>query len=972
MLGRNDATGVDSNDDVETDVVVSDEDEKSWPPLLESKDAGFEHGESVEVKDASADLPIGIEETADPYRFRIIGGVTGIVDRVNDVVEPGAYTKTLRARTPKIIKDHEWSQRLGKVLSIKELRPGDSELPKTTADGSPWPREAGALIADVQLFKKSQAGQEAAERWREYGRDQQFSIGYRVPSGMAVKSADGVRKIKELDLYEISDVLWGAAPDSTLLPSAMSVKILEGDLETKDVVDPSGPSEDETLVAEDSTVDLAPEDDAIVENTGLEAEDDNVKSDEETEDDSKLDAELDDVDPDTVEDVDMDDDEIDAEAFDEFGDAITASMSSDIERGDEPETRAPSTEDAGEHTADTLHDADPGDGEASDNAAAATVVVDGTDGPRDEEPENTAPSTSEAGMLGREDAAEKALGPVTSHVDLRSTLRAWEVAPDAEKAAYASYIVAAAEEARIGYLVPDEVRNFAGSDKIEAWNLRKNAPSTNAQSPSLLGDGAVNITPPGSGTATHSGQAAKNTTPPSTASKNAPNVTESSPSTISPSVKQSLMDESGSAKNAGTMRSALNMQTSHQNNTTLDENENATTSRASTMDSPPNKSTIYSPTEGTAKSAAVPPATRHTANGTTSTTITEQVKSEASCVTGAMSPSDFAEKTLVDSDHSQNIWNDTQTKYDTAPLGNGDNWVTQGGGLDPFLRAIAHSLIRNGHSKSQAIALAIGSVRRWAAGGGNVTPKTRAKAVKALASWEALKAKAKAKPNVKSDGDSYERQVEEVSGTADRKSIDVPFFQGSNEELRALIQSALTASVKSGEFEGDAVIVATYDAYAIVSVYSGIGNTAYKVDFDYDPDSGVVELGQVQPVRINAATVDAGDDDIAAAIAEIGDDETPIVDSMKAAVTMLDLEDKAGRVLSGANAEALKSAYEALGALLSRAGVDVNGGEQEPVDSGDGDVVTDETDVAAKSDEFKMLELMRIEAEVRARSLAMQ
>ena len=50
------------------------------------------------------------------------------------------------------------------------------------------------------------------------------------------------------------------------------------------------------------------------------------------------------------------------------------------------------------------------------------------------------------------------------------------------------------------------------------------------------------------------------------------------------------------------------------------------------------------------------------------------------------------------------------------------------------------ALIRAGHSESQAIQIAVGVVKRWAAGLGNVTAKTRAKAAAALAEWEAKKA----------------------------------------------------------------------------------------------------------------------------------------------------------------------------------------------------------------------------------------
>jgi len=89
-------------------------------------------------------------------------------------------------------------------------------------------------------------------------------------------------------------------------------------------------------------------------------------------------------------------------------------------------------------------------------------------------------------------------------------------------------------------------------------------------------------------------------------------------------------------------------------------------------------------------------------------------------------------------------------KYDTSSLeskpGKSDNWIEAvGGDLPSFVRAVAHALIRQGKPKGQAISIAIGQMKNWASGQGNVTAKTRAKAAKAVAEWEALRAKAAAK-----------------------------------------------------------------------------------------------------------------------------------------------------------------------------------------------------------------------------------
>lgn len=78
------------------------------------------------------------------------------------------------------------------------------------------------------------------------------------------------------------------------------------------------------------------------------------------------------------------------------------------------------------------------------------------------------------------------------------------------------------------------------------------------------------------------------------------------------------------------------------------------------------------------------------------------------------------------------------------------NWVEAAGGLPKYIEDIAYALhTRRGMSISRAIATAVSRVKMWAAGGDNVDPDTRAKAAKAVAQWEALKARSKAKDAMK-------------------------------------------------------------------------------------------------------------------------------------------------------------------------------------------------------------------------------
>jgi len=154
-----------------------------------------------------------------------IVSVTGIVDEVKDVIVPGAYAKTLAARKPKGVDAHDWSSPVSKPLDIKELMPGDPNLPKKTARGEPWPREAGALMVKAMFNLKTRRGRDAYEDVKFFEDEQEWSIGYNVPTGGSrIDHKKGIRYIDALDLFEYSTVLFGAMP----LAGTHSVKSLGG------------------------------------------------------------------------------------------------------------------------------------------------------------------------------------------------------------------------------------------------------------------------------------------------------------------------------------------------------------------------------------------------------------------------------------------------------------------------------------------------------------------------------------------------------------------------------------------------------------------------------------------------------------------------------------------------------------------------------------------------------------------------
>jgi hypothetical protein len=73
------------------------------------------------------------------------------------------------------------------------------------------------------------------------------------------------------------------------------------------------------------------------------------------------------------------------------------------------------------------------------------------------------------------------------------------------------------------------------------------------------------------------------------------------------------------------------------------------------------------------------------------------------------------------------------------------NWVEDAGGLPNYICQVARGVARGGKSLDASIPIAVATIKKWAAGGGDVSAAVRARAAEAVAAWEALKAKAHAK-----------------------------------------------------------------------------------------------------------------------------------------------------------------------------------------------------------------------------------
>jgi hypothetical protein len=180
---------------------------------------------TVDETEAPAARLIAVDETTG--KVTAVVGVTGIVDHVQDLIEVGAYKDTLAKRRPKVCWAHDWEKPVGKVLRIEEWKPGDPRFAEVgaTLDGKAWPAEAGALVAEMQFNMKSDRGKEAfaaVEFYSDSG-ECEWSIGWAPIPGKSLRRKDGVRVCKSIELFEVSPVLFGAAP----LTRTLEVKSLD-------------------------------------------------------------------------------------------------------------------------------------------------------------------------------------------------------------------------------------------------------------------------------------------------------------------------------------------------------------------------------------------------------------------------------------------------------------------------------------------------------------------------------------------------------------------------------------------------------------------------------------------------------------------------------------------------------------------------------------------------------------------------
>lgn len=682
------------------------------------------------IEHKAASVGSGATPTADPHEFTIIGSVTGVPDLVDDLIVPGAYAKTLARRTPKVIKDHDWKQRLGKVLSIEEYLPGDARLPKRTPRGAPWPAAAGALVAKVRLFN-STAGQEAMERWREYGAEQEFSVGY-VAKQATKDPRTGLRHLEEMDLFELSDVLFGAMPMSGAIPEELATKVW------------AGLAEEEALSTDvDAAVD-----------TVLEA---------------KYDT-------------------------------------------------SPVGEDGGrQNWVDRCFPADVLVASGSPVYAAHRYWHDGL-------------LVKVRTMGGVE------LSATPNHPLL--TIAGWQAIKDLQ---LGEKLVLAPRSELVG-------RGEPGVERMPACIGEIYGAADKMGLPERIRTDAVHF----HGDVPHG--------------------------------DIDVVEVDGELSNA----------------------LNTVSLQHSIEGSAPDAETLGDP--GNRLPAAV--------------TVDEIVHVETQPFQGHV--------------------------YDLSTV---KGWyvangiiVHNSGGLPPFLRAVAHALIRDGKSESQAIRIAYGTIKRWAAGGGSVSAKTRAKAAAVVAWWEAHTGAHKGlegavplltdwTPTAEVGPHAAHLPAPERPGEFRVETKDIPYVAGSWEERREMLSKALNAFFDVRTVPNRSVSTdATFEDWMVVTVYDRDevrGKTVSTYRIPYDIGDNVVVLGEPRPATLSVV-VGAGENDYGVSVAMGG-----LGDAMIGAKLLgLALENKAGRVLSGANSGRIATAVKELIAVLRAAGVAIDAPDDNPTEQG--------------------------------------
>lgn len=189
------------------------------------------------------------------------------------------------------------------------------------------------------------------------------------------------------------------------------------------------------------------------------------------------------------------------------------------------------------------------------------------------------------------------------------------------------------------------------------------------------------------------------------------------------------------------------------------------------------------------------------------------------------------------------------------------NWVERGGGLPNYICKVAKGIMRSGKPKSQAIAIAVSRIKKWAAGGDDVDADTRAKAATAAAQWEALRARNKAKKvnltHREHDGAEYLLFSNMPSYSTDQ--VRRAWDQREREWREAEFAKYGDKSNMPSEAVPYSWVTEVWTTHIIVSTDTRDGQKYTKVPYTVNSDG---EVSFEEPILIEQQWVEVDDDDL--------------------------------------------------------------------------------------------------------------
>lgn len=188
----------------------------------------------------------------------------------------------------------------------------------------------------------------------------------------------------------------------------------------------------------------------------------------------------------------------------------------------------------------------------------------------------------------------------------------------------------------------------------------------------------------------------------------------------------------------------------------------------------------------------------------------------------------------------------------------GSNWVQGAGGLPQYICEIARAIHRGGKTVSQAIAIAVSRVKKWATGVG-VDTDTQTKAAKAVAEWEALKAKSKAKTGAKKAGKAaMSAGHSEVLCLSDYNLDDVR--SAFNNRINEIRREWRKSNPTSGYDDGPPYLYVkeVWNTFLIVTDDYGRDASLHKVPYTV-AEAGDITFGEAVEVKTQYIEVSADD-----------------------------------------------------------------------------------------------------------------